>query len=58
VIVETDSFSHHGTRSAFESDRARDARLQALGYRVLRFTYRQVREEPRAVAATLRDLMR
>jgi very-short-patch-repair endonuclease len=27
VIVETDSFSHHGTRAAFESDRARDARL-------------------------------
>jgi very-short-patch-repair endonuclease len=58
LVVETDSFSHHGTRAAFESDRARDARLQALGYRVLRFTYRQIQNEPRAVAATLRDLMR
>ena len=42
VIVETDGFRHHGNRAAFESDRARDARLQSLGYRVLRFTYRQV----------------
>ena len=28
---------------AFEADRAKDAELQALGYRVLRFTFRQVR---------------
>jgi Transcriptional regulator, AbiEi antitoxin/Protein of unknown function (DUF559) len=41
-----------------ESDRARDARLQALGYRVLRFTHRQLRDHPRAVVATLRDVMR
>jgi very-short-patch-repair endonuclease len=32
----------HGHRRAFESDRARDARLVAGGYRVLRFTWRQV----------------
>ena len=58
LIVETDGFRHHGNRAAFEADRARDSRLQALGYRVLRFTYRQVSEEPRAVVATLRDVMR
>jgi very-short-patch-repair endonuclease len=58
LIVETDGFRHHGSRAAFESDRARDARLQALGYRVLRFTYRGVREDPRAVVASLRSVMR
>jgi very-short-patch-repair endonuclease len=57
LIVETDGFRHHGSRAAFESDRARDARLQALGYRVLRFTYRQVRQTPQAVVASLRGVM-
>src|SRR5918995_1237628 len=58
LIVETDGFRHHGNRAAFETDRARDSRLQALGYRVLRFTYRQVSEDPRAVATTLGDVIR
>jgi very-short-patch-repair endonuclease len=57
VIVETDGYRHHGSRSAFESDRARDAHLQTLGYRVLRFTYRQVQEAPGAVAASLRRVL-
>jgi very-short-patch-repair endonuclease len=57
VIVETDGFRHHASRAAFESDRARDARLQARGYRILRFTYRQVREAPRSVVASLRGVM-
>jgi very-short-patch-repair endonuclease len=57
LIVETDGFRHHGHRAAFESDRARDAALQALGYRILRFTYRQVRDDPGAVAASLRALL-
>jgi very-short-patch-repair endonuclease len=42
LVVETDGWSTHGNRRAFESDRARDARLVAAGYRVLRFTWRQV----------------
>jgi very-short-patch-repair endonuclease len=57
VIVETDSFRHHGDRSAFEADRARDAQLQSLGYRVLRFTWRQVRETPEIVARSLRAVL-
>jgi very-short-patch-repair endonuclease len=58
LIVETDGFRHHGSRAAFETDRARDARLQGLGYRVLRFTHLHLRDHPRAVVATLRDVMR
>jgi very-short-patch-repair endonuclease len=57
VIVETDSWRHHGDRSAFERDRVRDARLQSLGFRVLRFTWRQIRDTPAIVARTLRALV-
>jgi hypothetical protein len=50
LIVETDG-RHHLTRAAFERDRARDAVLTALGWRVMRFTARQLRRRPEAVAA-------
>ena len=42
LIVETDG-GRHLTRAAFERDRARDALLTATGWRVMRFTGRQVR---------------
>ena len=53
LVVETDGHETHGTRTAFERDRARDARLTARGYRVVRFTHRQLTHEPALVAATL-----
>jgi len=53
VIVETDGYEHHGTRAAFERDRARDAHLTVLGWRVLRFTEPQIREEPAFVASVV-----
>jgi very-short-patch-repair endonuclease len=53
LIVETDGHHAHSTRARFESDRARDARLVAAGYVVLRFTWRQLVEEPEVVAARL-----
>lgn len=49
VIVELDGWDTHRTRRAFERDRARDVRLQLLGYRVLRFTWRQLETEPEIV---------
>jgi very-short-patch-repair endonuclease len=58
LVVETDGFRHHGSRAAFEADRARDARLQAGGYRVLRLTYRQLRDDPDAVVSLLREVTR
>jgi very-short-patch-repair endonuclease len=57
LIVETDSWRHHGDRSAFERDRARDAHLQSLGFRVLRFTHRQLTAEQLAVIAALHPLL-
>jgi very-short-patch-repair endonuclease len=56
LIVETDGIRHHGNRAAFESDRGRDAFLQSRGYRVLRFTHRQVLDRSPVVAA-LRPLL-
>ena len=54
LIVETDGFRHHRDRSAFERDRARDAHLQSLGFRALRFTHRQLTGDRSAVVAALR----
>ena len=39
LIVETDGYDSHGTRRAFEADRAKDAALTAAGFRVVRFTW-------------------
>jgi very-short-patch-repair endonuclease len=57
LVVEVDGFHAHGTRSAFESDRARDVELRLLGYVVLRFTWRQLTEQPREVTRALRTLL-
>ena len=53
VIAETDGYAAHGHRHAFERDRARDAWLSAQGYVVVRFTWRQLRDEPAVVVARL-----
>jgi very-short-patch-repair endonuclease len=58
LIVEVDGWEAHRSRSAFEDDRARDARLKLLGYEVLRFTWRQLTSEPVGVAKTIRALLR
>jgi very-short-patch-repair endonuclease len=57
LIAELDGYRGHGTRSAFEADRARDAELSALGYAVIRFTWRQLGDAA-SVAVTLRRLLR
>jgi len=57
LIVETDGAATHLTRAAFENDRRRDAKLTRAGYRVIRFTWWQLTNEPGLVAATVRDLL-
>ncbi|MDX6682299.1 MAG: hypothetical protein QOG94_2338 [Solirubrobacteraceae bacterium] len=57
VIAEVDGRDVHTTRRAFEHDRRRDQRLMLAGYRVVRFTWRQVSGEPATVAATMRELL-
>jgi very-short-patch-repair endonuclease len=53
LIVETDGWETHGTRRAFERDRARDRRLTEHGWRVVRFTWRQLESAPAALHALL-----
>jgi very-short-patch-repair endonuclease len=57
LVVETDGHRHHGTRAAFERDRARDAHLTALGWRVVRVTHRALEERPGEVVDLLRRLL-
>jgi very-short-patch-repair endonuclease len=57
VVVETDGYRAHRGHQAFEDDRDRDLRLRALGYEVVRLSYRQVSEEPRRVAVALRAFL-
>ena len=58
VVVECDSFAFHRSRAAFERDRARDVELGRLGFRVLRFTHRQVTSDSAWVADALADALR
>lgn len=57
LAVELDGWESHGTRQAFEADRERDRRLAVAGWRVIRITWRQLRDEPALVAAHLRALL-
>jgi predicted transcriptional regulator of viral defense system len=58
LILETDGARAHRTRRAFEEDRRRDQRLTLAGWQVVRVTDRQLRTEPRRIAAMLEDLLR
>jgi very-short-patch-repair endonuclease len=53
LVVEFDGFAFHSGRDAFERDRARDQRLIAAGYRVIRVTARQLDHSPLALIAVL-----
>lgn len=57
LIVELDGRTTHGTGTAFEQDRARDRKLEAAGWRVIRVTWRQLHEERAAVEADMRKLL-
>ena len=58
VVVEFDGFATHHTRAAFERDRRHDAELQAAGHRVIRVTWRWLRDDPDAVAARIAAVIR
>ncbi len=53
LVGELDGFKAHGTRRAFGSDRRRDRKLGVAGYRVVRITEDQIRNEPDALAEDL-----
>jgi very-short-patch-repair endonuclease len=57
LVVEADSWSAHGRRSAFERDRLRDAELQAAGWRVIRITWWRLTSEPDVLVGQLGRLL-
>jgi very-short-patch-repair endonuclease len=58
IVLEADGWSTHGLhRDQFEFDRIRDAVLSASGYVVIHFTWRQLRNEPAAVAGRIRKVI-
>lgn len=57
LIVEVDGHRFHGGRRAFEEDRERDQRLTLAGYRVVRFTWRQITREPEMVGRRIAELL-
>src|SRR5215210_1884025 len=57
LIVELDGYETHATREAFERDRARDRALQIAGWRVLRITWRQLRDDAPTIAAEIKQLL-
>jgi very-short-patch-repair endonuclease len=54
LIVETDSYSFHSDRIAFERDRKSTVVLSAAGYLVHRFTRQMVEDEPRPIMQLVR----
>ncbi len=54
VVVETDSYTYHGDRLAFERDHETTVALTAAGYEVLRTTYRMLEADPRPFLNLLR----
>ncbi len=57
LVVETDDWSSHGGRGAFERDRQRDALLVEAGWRVVRITRARLARDPNGVAAQLARLL-
>ena len=55
IVLECDGWSTHGLdKIQFDKDRVRDAELSALGYVVLRFTYRAIVKRPGKEAERIR----
>ncbi len=53
LVVETDGRGSHDNPFAYERDRERDLDLELAGWRVLRFSWRQVIERPEQVAEVI-----
>jgi hypothetical protein len=57
VIVELDSWSYHGGKPAFETDRERDAYMLARGFVTVRVTEERLDERPAEEAARLHVIL-
>jgi very-short-patch-repair endonuclease len=57
LAIECDSYMWHMDEEAFRRDRRRDAELQAMGWIVLRFTWRQIKFERGYVQSQIRRVL-
>lgn len=57
LVVETDGDRFHGTKLAREADAARQAELEAAGYRVVRLNWRQVDKQEDQTVKRLRRVV-
>ncbi len=57
LIIQLDGHRFHYTRQAFERDRRNDQRLMAAGWRVLRITWKQLKNEPERIRRTILKVM-
>jgi hypothetical protein len=57
LAVELDSFKVHGVRDHFESDRERDVGFVIDGWRVVRFTWIRLRDDPAGVVHDMQRLI-
>ncbi|ROR66123.1 endonuclease domain-containing protein [Agrococcus jenensis] len=58
LVIECDSREHHTDSLAYERDRARDRRLVAAGFLVLRLSYRQIHDEWPAIEQEILAIVR
>ncbi len=57
LVLEVDGFAWHSSREAFEQDRLKDQWLEARGFRVLRFTWRQIQDHPLRTVTTIARML-
>jgi very-short-patch-repair endonuclease len=57
VGIEVDGYAFHTEQAAFERDRTRQNALIALGWRILRFTHRDVVRSPHQVIRSISSVL-
>lgn len=57
LVVEADGYRWHSDKSAHEQDRRRDQELKRAGWEVLRFTWRQLTQEPARTAGLIAEML-
>lgn len=57
LVVETDGRAFHATAAAYGRDRRRDRALKLAGYEPIRFTWREVVEEPGEVLGSVQGML-
>lgn len=58
LVVEVDSYATHGGAIAFDDDRIRNLKLRRLGYRVHRYSERQLELEPVAIVVDVAEALK